>query len=340
MEYPSKSTKIRSNSMPSVFSVSEQDYEEGRAAANEWKIQAIMTNLAHIIFGIAISQLGIVGTWYQRYMNFPEDHLRYIVFICVLFIILGVYGMCVVMKRLGSLNTHRTAYIALSSFSLVASSFIIANGIRMILSDSYQTEENVIVIFDSLMLTLAGLEIPSTLVGIYVTVHRQYEDVNEESGAEKTPNSKSPASWTAIFSIILNVAHIVLGLCIIELGMVGMMYRNIMNIDGTGLFAVVIVSISFISVGIMGIYNQLTSNTSSLCSISMYTCASLLAVGCATTIVSFVSIAMSSEHYYSGSEAIVAFDVMILSMSGMELVVGLVATGLCIIPLCVAKIRQ
>lgn len=337
----------RSNSLPSVWD--KPDKSEQDQTMNERKILAIMLNLAHIIVGIAITQLGIVGAWYQRYMNFQEDQLRHVLYICVLFIVTGSYGMFVIMKRVSLMKAHRTAYTVLSSLSIIASCFIIANGVRLVLADTYQTHELVIVIFDGLLVGLSVLEIPVALVSIYKTVpdpgkylqrqlsNNELFEYDDDMLSEK---DKPPPSWGSICSMILNVAHIVLGLCIIELGMVGMLYRRFMNIDGTGLFAIVFTSLSFITVGMIGIYNQLTGKAAISCNRFMYMGASLLAVGCASTIMSFISVAMSSKQYYAGIEAIVAFDVMILSMSGMELVVGLVATALCLVPLCLSKLRD
>lgn len=334
----------RSNSLPANWEKIKFDNQQD---VSERKILAIMLNLAHIVIGIAITQLGIVGAWYQRYMNFQEDQLRHVLYICVLFIVTGSYGMFLVMKRLSTLKAHRTAYIILSILTITASSFIIANGVRLVLADAYQSHQTVIVIFDGLLIGLSILEIPIALVSIYKTVpdpsklFERHLSCNELSkGDEICEKDKPPPTWGSIFGMILNVAHIVLGLCIIELGTVGMVYRSLMNIDGTGLFAIVFTSLSFISVGILGIYNQLTGKAGLTCNRSIYMGASLLAVGCSSTIMSFISVTMSSHQYYAGIEAIVAFDVMILSMSGMELIVGLAATALCLIPLCLSKFRD
>lgn len=335
----------RANSWPPRANCSEQDSTTTDGldtnTTRDRQILAVMTNIAHIIIGIAITQLGIVGTWYQNYMNFPKDHLRHVIYICVLFVILGVYGMCIVLKKLGRVKSHRVAYITLSSLSTVASCFIIANAIRTLLSDNYQIKETVVFIFDCMLIGLSALEVPVTLVGLYATVSEtNYEERGSIHSSDRVikPAVKVPRRWSSIFSIILNVAHIVLGLCITELGMVGMMYRNFMNIDNSGLFSVVFVSLSFISVGTMGIYNQLAGKSSTMCNSSVYTFASLVAVGSATVIMSLISLAMSSQQYYKGIEAIVAFDVMILSMSTIELIVALAAGALCLIPLCISKL--
>ncbi|XP_067934581.1 uncharacterized protein [Watersipora subatra] len=337
----------RSNSWPPRHSDhacnKSDDYQYWKATISEKHILAVMTNISHIVLGFAITQLGIVGTWYQHYMNFAKDQLQHIVYICVLFIILGVYGMCIVVKRLAITKAHRVAYIVLSTFGIMASCFIMANSFRILVSDRYQSEQTVVVLFDGLMLTLSGFEIPVTLVALYVTTPNPHHPPTPLEKAMSPNNEKALKPHhhiCSIFTIILNVAHIVLGLCITELGMVGMMYRNVMNIDNTGLFAVVLISLSFISVGILGIYNQLTGKAFSSCNRSIYTIASLLAAGSAAFIVSVTSLTMSSSHYYTGIEAIVAFDAMILSMSSIELLVTVVAIALCLLPICLAKLGQ
>ena len=334
----------RTNKQPTNWEKLSKDNQHD---INDRKILAIMLNLAHIVVGIAITQLGIVGAWYQRYMNFQEDQLRHVLYICVLFIVTGSYGMFLIMKRLCTLKAHRTAYIVLSILTISASSFIIANGVRLVLADNYQSHQLVIVIFDGLLIGLSCIEIPIALVSIYKTVpdpsklFERHLSTNELlKGDELSIKDKPPPTWGSIFSMILNVAHIVLGLCIIELGTVGMLYRSLMNIDGTGLFAIVFTSLTFITTGMIGIYNQLTGRAGITCNRCMYMGASLLGVGCSSTIMSFISVTMNSNQYYAGIEAIVAFDVMILSMSGMELIVGLAATALCLIPICLTKFRD
>lgn len=335
---PLRNSDIKLNS---VITDNCSETSDDTAYHSDIKVLSVMTNIAHIVIGVAILQLGIVGTWYQRYMNFPKDQLRHVIYICVLFIILGVYGMVIVVKKLQAIRAQRIAYITLSSLSTIASSFIIANGIRLLLSDSYQTKQTVVVIFDGLMVGLSAIEVPVAFIALYSTVPtpktvNQYSSTDEE-GVRPLP--KTPPTWSSIFGIMLNVAHIVLGLCITELGMVGMIYRNFMNVDSTGLFAIVFVSMSFTIVGVFGIYSQVTGKASVTCNRSMYTFACLVAVGCATVIMTFVSVAMSSKQYYTGIEAIVAFDVMILSMSSVELVVAVSATALCLVPLCFSKLR-
>lgn len=309
---------------------------------SDQRLFALMTNITHIILGIALTQLGIVGTWYERYMNFAQDHLRHIVYICILYIITGVYGTFIVSRKLTRIKAHKNTYIILTALSIVASCFIVANGIRIVISDTYRSNHTVILLFDGLILGLSCVEIPAFFIGLHLTVLRKRETLSRQQSQqhlvpeEDEEKPRSPPSWSSVFSVILNVAHIVLGLCIIELGMVGMIYRRFMKIDTSGLCSVVFVSISFVSVGIMGLYNQSSGRTTIKCNRAMYTGASLVAVGCATVILSFVSLAMSGQYYYAGFEAIVAFDVMILSMSGIELGVGLAALILGLIPVCAA----
>ena len=314
-------------------------YKYQKPTVSDRRVFAVIANIAHIIIGIAVTQLGIVGTWYQHYMNFDDTQLRYVIYVCVLFIVTGVYGVCITTKKLEKIKSHRLAYMVLSSLSIAASAFVIAIAIRLLISDQYQTDERVVVIFDGLILGLSFIEIPITLFSLYHTVadkssnHQNLDCIVEEK-------RQSPSSWCSIFSMILNVAHVVLGLCIIEMGMVGMMYRRFMNVDTTGLFAIVFISVSFISVGVIGVYNQMSGKAAISCNRSMYTLASLLAAACATLIMSFVSVAMSSETYYTGIEAIVAFDVMILGMSSIELVVAVAATVLCLAPICMSKLNK
>lgn len=335
----------RSNSLPSntnrPSATKDDNYMDN--IMTDIRMLAIMTNIGHILIGIAITQLGIVGTWYQHYMNFEKDHLRHVLYVCVIFIILGSYGMFITIKKLGELAAHRTMYIILAILSIIANSFIMGNGIRIVISDSYHNDETVVIIFDGVMLGLSGLEILAVFIGLYVTVSRPTQAIKHNLSTEdlivQKPSKASP-SWGSICSIILNVAHIVLGICITELGMVGMMYRSFMNVDGTGLFAVVFISICFISVGILGLYNHTKGQDGSGCNSSLYTCASLMAVGGAAAILSTVSITMASSTYYAGIEAIVAFDVMILSLSGMEIMVGITATAICLIPMCLSKLNH
>lgn len=357
---PKRNKRRRANSLPH-FSFNEDDVNlsDGSSkpantggiceewTANEHKMFAIMSNVAHVIFGVAIIQLGIVGTWYKRYMNFQEDQLRHVLYICILFIISGSYGIFMVVKRLADSRSHKIAYKVLTSLAIIASCFILAIGVRIIMTDKYNSSETVVVAFDGLLIGLAAIEVPTALISVYLMTSHHKALEKEISitdlmsvTASSQQEEKAPPTWSSIFNVILNVAHIVLGLCIIELGMVGMVYRRFMNIDSTGLFSVVFVSVSFVSVGVIGVYNQVTGKISISCNRSMYTCASMLAVGSATTILTLVSVTMASNKYYAGIEAIVAFDSMILSMSGIELGVGIAALILVLTPVCLSKLKE
>lgn len=304
------------------------------------KLFAILTNVVHIIIGIAMIQLGIVGTWYQRYMNFERDQLRHVLYMCIMFIVLGVYGLCVATKNLGKNRSHQLLYLSISLLSIVASSFIMTNGALVVISDTYRTNQRVIVIFDLLIIILSGLEIPAAIVGLCTIV--KPADLNSTILRKDNTENKntSSTSWNPIFNLILNISHIVLGLCIAELSFVGLLYRRFMNIDHNNLLAIIIISFSFISIGATGIYNYASGKKNKLQKQSTYTCGPILAVGSAASIMVVISIATTNKQYYVGVEAIKAFDTLILSISGVELVVGTLATILCFIPCILTKLEM
>lgn len=349
-------TRQRSNSLPHTIdwslihektSETSADTNTTPAASDDRRLFAIMINIAHIIFGIAILQLGIVGTWYKRYMNFQQDQLRHVIYVCTIFIIEGTYGALIAGKRLVTVKAHRVVYRTLTAFSVVAGSVILAYGIRVILAETYQRNETVVIVFDSLLLGLAVVEIPAALLSAYLTspqneMRRNLSTTTLSSSQSDNQQEaqKSPPSWASTFGVILNVAHIVIGLCVLELSLIGMMYRRFMNIDNAALVAVVVVSASFVLVGTMGTYNQLTGRFRLTCNRSIYTIATLTAVGGAAMVLSIISMAMTSNQYYAGIEAIVAFDAMILSMSGIELLVGITTIALVLVPLFVTKSKE
>jgi len=288
------------------------------------KRSTFITNITQIILGAALTQIGIVTTWYEKSAGGFLKKLPAVIFLCLIFILAGAYGIFIKLRKLRKVKLHRIMYTCLVALCIAGSVFIIVNTVRVFLIEERGGALSQLVLY-SFTITITALELPCAGMALYFTFYaRRGHSKLYVIGQAPAPQEISPdaPTWRPWVMLFLNVGHIVLGACACELAMVGMIYRRFMNIGQSSLFSTVFISVTFPVVGIFGIYNHIKRKTD-LPSMIGFSVASGVSACCAACITANFCLAFRSREYYSGFEAIVAFDCMILLISCTEILVSI-----------------
>ena len=287
----------------------------------------IITNTAQLVLGLALIQIGIVITWFRKFVQSESDRVSYVFFASAIYLFCGGYGIAIRLKRLRKIRSHQYGYITVACLSVIASVFISVVCVRMLIGDITRTL--VMKTVSSLGAALSISNIILVALGTYYTLFKHSsKKKTRRTGYKKSLRQQTPC-YISIYTI-LNITHIIIGVCVCELGMVGMIYKSIMNVKSNALFSTVFLSVTFIATGAYGIYCQirkvLRTNLVYIVSTSMVSAA------CSAAILIAVVIALTGKYYYSGSEAILAFDYMILSLSSLELISSVASVFVIAIP--------
>lgn len=284
----------------------------------------IISNSAQLILGLALIQIGIVITWYMKFVQSDNDNTGYVFFSSGLFFVCGGYGLVIKLQKLRKLRKHRVGFITTGSFSMMASVFISVVSVRLVLIGL--AESLVMKIMCGFGVTLSVANIVAVSLAIYYTLYKRRKR-RSHSLAKVQTCPVEPTPWYLSLFMIINITHIIIGICICELGMVGLIYRRYMNLRSSGLFSAVFISVTFIATGIFGLYchcKQRISNSM----LWLGSCA-LISGACSAAILIIIVLTMTGKFYYSGTEAILAFDYMILCLSSLELLSSV--ASICII---------
>lgn len=260
----SSSTHNSSTKDEALFLVLDNEIKVERVLLKRPPAVSLVASICHLITGVAMLLLNIFKDLYQQTtldMDYCQTFHAFITLSCTFYIVCALHNLVLLHARQSKQDQRRRLfYLICSGLCVCASTFIIVIVFKEFVdskSGNFASISISLVIFAAADMVLAIPSVRDLYNG------RQNAQTNYRRWtAEDKPEDLSGLSHPVL---MFNIIHIVLGIGLCYLAMMGTATHNSIFINQTGLCVLIFCCFNYIATGSIGIYYQVTCDLEENC---------------------------------------------------------------------------